>query len=199
LWRYIVWVMILFRLAKSNLNLPPTHADRACGLGVIMLAQTSFNLIFVAGSVVLSGQFVAELLLHPEDFILIRNEAIGYMVFSIVLILLPLLFFMGKLFKVKNEGFINMSNLGAGLSRKFEQEWLTNVPADKKPLADPVNPSMIYDYAGMYDYLKQVRPIPVNIRDVISLAVALFAPFIPILLIKFSVAELLQKIGGMLL
>lgn len=199
LWRYIVWMVMLLRLSKSNLTLMPTHPDRACGLGIIMLAQTAFNLIFVTGSVLISGQFIAELLLHPEDFNSIRNEAIGYIVLCVVLLILPLLFFMGKLFRVKNEGMVSMSNLGADLSRKFEQEWINGLPVEKKPLADPVNPSMIYDYAGMYDYLKQVRPVPINLRDIITLVLALFAPFTPILFIHFSVAELLQKIAGMLI
>jgi hypothetical protein len=71
------------------------------------------------------------------------------------------------------------------------------LPVEKKPTADPVNPSMIYDYAGMYEYLQQLRPVPITIRDAVSMVIMLFLPFIPILFVHFSVAELLQRIGKM--
>jgi hypothetical protein len=58
LWRYFVWIILLFHLSKATLNLMPTHADRAGGLGIIMVAQRSFNLIFVAGGVSMSGQLI---------------------------------------------------------------------------------------------------------------------------------------------
>jgi hypothetical protein len=197
LWRYIVWVSMLFRLSKAEMYLPPTHADRACGLGVIALAQNSFNMIFVTGSVILSGQLIALLLQNPDSFNIIRGEAIGYIVVSLILIILPLLFFTGKILKIKNKGLVNLSDLGVNLSRKFENEWVNNLPVEKKPTADPVNPSMIYDYAGMYEYLQQLRPVPITIRDAVSMVIMLFLPFIPILFVHFSVAELLQRIGKM--
>lgn len=198
LWRYFVWTLLLFRLSKSRLNLLATHADRCGGLGIIMMAQRSFNLIFVAGGVVISGQFIAVLIKDPEAFNTIRSEAIAYIVISVVFILIPLLFFMGKLFKTKNEGLLHLSNLGATMSRKFEREWINDLPIEKRIEEKQVDPSMIHDYAGLFDSLQQLRTIPVTLRDVIGLAITLFVPFIPILFIHFSVAELLQKIAALL-
>ena len=189
---------MLFRISKAKLNLLSTHADRACGLGVISLAQISFSMIFVIGSVVLSGQFISTLLQEPESYNSIRGLAIAYIVISLFLIIFPLVFFMGKLLKTKNNGLTELSRLGADLSRKFENEWLNTEPIEKVPTADPINPSMIYDYAGMYENLQLIRPLPITLRDIITMAVMLFVPFIPILFIHFSVAELLQKIAGML-
>jgi hypothetical protein len=198
LWRYFVWMLLLFRLSKAKLNLLPTHADRAGGLGIIMLAQRSFNLIFVAGSVVISGQFIAQLLDHPDSFNTIKGEAIAYIVICIVFILIPLLFFTGKLFKTKNEGLLHLSNLGATLSRKFEREWVNDLPIEKRIEEQQVDPSMVYDYSGIYDSVQQLRTIPVTPRDIIGMGLTLFVPFIPILFIHFSVGELLQRIVGLL-
>lgn len=198
LWRYIVWVILLFHLSKAKLNLMPTHADRAGGLGIIMIAQRSFNLIFVAGGVSISGRLIEQLLKHPDSFESIKRQGIAYIVISLVFLLVPLLFFMGKLFKTKNEGLIHMSNLGATMSRQFEREWVNDMPVEKKMEKTPVDPSMIFDYSGMYDSLQQLRTIPVTLRDIIGMVLILFVPFIPIPFIHFSVVELLQKIATLL-
>ena len=198
LWRYIVWVMLLFHLSKVKLNLMPTHADRAGGLGIIMIAQRSFNWIFVAGGVSISGRLIEQLIKHPDSFESIKRQGIAYIVFCLVFLLIPLLFFMGKLFKLKNEGLLRMSHLGATLSRRFEREWVNDLPVEKKMEETQVNPSMIFDYSGMYDTLQQLRTIPVTPRDLIGMGLVLFVPFIPIPFIHYSVVELLHKIAGLL-
>ena len=184
--------------AFRELNLQPTHADRAGGLGIILLAQRSFNLLFAVISVLISGALVTQLMENPDSFNTVRGEMIGYIVFCLVLLLCPLLFFTGKLVRIKNEGLVHLSNLGATLSRKFEAEWINDLPIEKIISNKQADPSMVYDYAGVYDAVQQLRIIPVTLRDVISMALILFVPFIPILLIHFSVADLLQKILGLL-
>ncbi len=198
LWRYFVWMLLLFRLSKAKLNLLPTHADRAGGLGIIMLAQRSFNLIFVAGSVVISGQFIAQLLRDPGSFNIIRTEVIAYIVICIVFLLIPLLFFTGKLFRTKNAGLLHLSNFGATLSRRFEREWINDLPVEKGMQEQHPDPSVVFDYSGIYDSVQQLRTIPATPRDIIGMALTLFVPFIPMLFIHFSVGELLQKIAGLL-
>lgn len=198
-WRYIVWILFLFRISKSNLHLLPTHPDRSCGVAVIMLAQKSFSLIFLAGSILISGQFVNQLLKDPGVFESIRSEAIAYIVISLVVLILPLVFFIGKLVHVKNEGMLQMSVLGSKLSDQFEQEWVNDQFTIRKIEDQVVDPSMVFDYGGMYDSLCQIRILPANLRDIVTLGILLFVPFIPILFIHFSVAELVQKIAKLLI
>ncbi|MEI7982655.1 MAG: hypothetical protein WCI71_13470 [Bacteroidota bacterium] len=116
----------------------------------------------------------------------------------LILILFPLVFFMGKLVKVKQQGLMQLSKLGATLSSKFEGEWVNDLPIEQRISEQHVDPSMVFDYSGIYDSVQQIRIIPVTIRDIIGMALALLFPFIPILFIHFSVSELLKKILGML-
>jgi hypothetical protein len=198
-WRYFVWSLFLYRMSKANLNLMPTHPDRSGGLGVILLAQKSFALIFVCGSVIISGQFIAMLLQQPDTFLTLRNEAAAYIIFSIILILLPMLFFLGKLQELKNQGLLDLSKLGVKMSREFEKEWI-NPTSEKKEIEEKlVDPSMVFDYGGMYDSLQQLRIVPVTLQDLVGLAVLLLIPFLPSLFIHYSVAELLQKLAGLLM
>ena len=124
---------------------------------------------------------------------------IGFIVFCLILLIVPLVFFAPKLVVTKQRGLLNLSNLAVELSSTFEKEWLNTIPLEKRIEEQHVDPSMAFDYASMYDLLEQLRIIPVTIRDIISLAVMLFVPFIPILFYYFSAAEILQKIVGLLM
>ena len=156
-------------------------------------------MIFVAGSALISGQLMAQLIMYPDTFLTVRNLGLSYIAISLAFVLIPLVFFMGKLIKTKQEGLIHLSKLGASLSRKFEGEWVHELPIEQRISEKKLDPSLIFDYSGIYESLQKFRIIPVTIRDMIGMAVSLFVPFIPILFIHFSVSELLKKLLGMLI
>jgi hypothetical protein len=108
------------------------------------------------------------------------------------------MFFAGKLFRIKNEGLMHLSKLGTTMSYNFEAEWINELPIEQRIEKKQVDPSMLYDYTGLYDGLQQLRTVPVTVRDIISMAAMFFIPFIPVLFIHYSVPELLQKIVGLL-
>lgn len=199
LWRYVVWMMLLFRFSSSPLKLLPTHADRSGGLGIIILAQRSFSFIFVAGSLVISGQLMVYIMNSPDDILMVQRVGLGYIILCVILLILPLLFFIGKLVRTKQLGLLHLSKLGTELSRTFEEEWLNDKPILKRIEDRHVDSSMAYDYSSMYDLLQQLRVVPVTLRDVIGLVVSLALPFIPILFIYYSAAEVLEKIIGLLM
>ena len=199
LWRYVVWMMLLFSFSRAPLQLLPTHADRAGGLGILILAQRTFNTIFIACSLVISSQLIMQIIKQPENFKMVAMITVGFIIFCLILLILPLVFFSPKLVITKQRGLLHMSNLSVELSSTFEKEWLNTIPLEKRIEDQHVDPSMAFDYASMFDLLEQLRIIPVTIRDIISLAVMLLVPFIPILFFYFSAAEILQKIVGLLM
>ncbi len=199
IWRYLMWMLLMFRFAKAPLKLLPTHADRAGGLGIIILAQRTFNTIFIACSIVIASQLMVFISRHSESISTVRIEVIGFVIFCLILLILPLLFFAAKLVRTKQLGLLHLSKLSVELSSTFEKEWLNDIPLEKRIEDQHVDPSMAFDYASMYDSLQQLRVIPITLRDIISLAVMLLAPFIPILFIYYSAAEVMQKLLGLLM
>ena len=198
-WRYIVWMLLLFNFAKAKLILLPTHADRSGGIGILILAQRSFSLIFATVSIVLSGQLIVYVFNSKENLQMVGGIGIGFILLCLILLLLPLLFFMGKLVRIKQVGLLKLSRLASEISTKFEKEWLNNTVIEKRIEDQQVDPSMAYDYSCLYDLLQQFRVIPIVPRDIIGLAITIALPFIPILFVYFSAVEVLQKIIGLLL
>ena len=199
IWRYIVWMMLLHKFSKAGLKLLPTHADRSGGLSILIFAQRSFSFVFVAGSLVITGQLLVYILNSHEAITMIQGVVVGYVILCIIILVLPLVFFIGQLVRTKQRGLLHLSQLGAEMSSKFEQDWLSEKPFEKRIEDRLVDPSMAYDYASMYDNLQTLRVIPVTARDIISIAVSVALPFIPILFVYFSAAEVFQKIIEMLL
>ena len=198
LWRYIVWMYLLFRFSKANLDLLPTHADRCGGLGIVILAQRSFSFVFVAGSLVISGQLITHFIDQPDLIKVILAVVIGYIVLCMILLFLPLFFFIAQLVKTRQAGMLRLSLLATEMSRTFESEWLNETPLEKRIETRQVDPSMAYDYASMYDNLQQLRVIPVTKNDIIGIALTLVLPFVPIVFIYYSAKEVLEKIIGLL-
>jgi len=198
LWRYIVWLILLFRISKINLILKPTHPDGSGGIGIIILAQRNFLMFFVACGMAISCVMINLLLNKEISFDVLKIEILGYIIFSITLLILPLLFFIRKLIRTKSEGLLELSKAGISLSNKYEEEWVKPMGNEKKIAEDTVDPSMQVDYSGVYLLLQDLRIIPLRVGDVMIMALALYLPFIPIFFIEFSVVELLQKLMGLL-
>ena len=54
------------------------------------------------------------------------------------------------------------------------------------------------DYGATFDVVRSMRPIPVSLRSIVTVAAALVAPFLPLYLTEFSFADLLQRMAGAL-
>jgi len=198
LWRYIVWIALLFRISHMKLNLKPTHPDGSGGISIIFLAQRNFLLFFVVCGIVISTVMINLFNDKMVTFEALQIEILGYIIFSIVLILFPLIFFIRKLIRTKYEGQLELSKAATNLSNKYEEEWVKPMGIGKKITEDTVDPSMQVDYSGVYILLQGLRIIPVRLGDIGIMAISLFFPFIPIFFIQFSVVELLQKLMGLL-
>jgi hypothetical protein len=199
LWRYIVWIFMLRSFAKADIALLPTHADRSGGLGIIILAQRSFSFVFVAGSLVMAGQLITHFMDEPDLIKVVQAVVIGYLILCLLLLFAPMLFYTAKLVKTKQKGLLRLSKLSTEMSNKFEKDWLNENPLEQRIEEAPVDPSMVYDYNSMYDVLQELRVVPITRNDVISIAVSLVLPFLPILFVYYSAKEVLEKIVGLIL
>jgi hypothetical protein len=197
-WQYFVWVRLLFQISKMKLNLQPTHPDNTGGLGVIQLAQKNFTLLFVVFGMVISGGMIASLMENTNLFDVIKVQVVGYVILGIFMVLFPLFFFIPKLVKTKYDGLLSLSKAGACLSNKYESEFIKLMGDEKKVAENTVDPSMQIDYFGVYQSLQVMRTVPIRISEIVIMAIMLFAPFIPIFFIKYSVGEILQKLMGLL-
>lgn len=199
IWRYAVWTLLLFRISRMPLRLLHTHADRAGGLGIIIIAQRTINFIFLACAIVVSSQLLMYISTAQETMTSMLFVAIGFIIFCLLILMIPVLFFLIPLIRTRQKGLLELSRLSVDLSATFEKEWINSAPIEERIDNKHVDPSMAFDYASLYDLVEKLRIVPVTTRDVSGMVILLIIPFLPILFVYYSAAEILEKILNLLL
>ncbi len=103
-WIFMLWAWFLFRVSRLDLELTPTHPDRAGGLGFLGWGLASFSLVLMAVSAVLSGSFAREILHRGSSLDSLKYHVIVFVVLAIAILHAPLLAFVGKLARMPVRG-----------------------------------------------------------------------------------------------
>ena len=198
LWFFFVWARFLRDVSRLNLSLVPTHPDRAGGLGLLSGSQASFSLMFIATSVVFSGTLANAILYDGLSFSTARTIAITYVVVAEVVLIIPLLFFAGAIYRARWNGLIEYGALGDRLVTDFDEDWVTK-PDAKNRLVDSMAPSAVADYEVAYETVRNMSIVPFRIGDLVRIFIAIMAPFVPLVLTETSLSDFLKLLAPLLL
>ncbi len=196
IWRYIAWVIFLYRISRMKLELYASHTDLAGGLGIFGGAQSLFAILFLVMAAMISSQIANNLLYEGDVLLDVRVVILVFIICSIILIEAPLLFFTRKLFKLKRVALVEYGALQHQISADFHHHWISD---EGKKLVDSMQPSAMADYSAVYEIVSSMRIVPLNPKVILVLAVILVLPFLPLALTEQSIWEVLQMIGGSLL
>ena len=62
LWLFLLWAWLIFRVSRLDLELAPTHPDRAGGLGFLGWSMASFAIILLGVSAMYSGGLARQMI-----------------------------------------------------------------------------------------------------------------------------------------
>jgi hypothetical protein len=199
IWRFLIWAHFLHQTSRVPLTLHATHPDLSGGLGMLGLAQQSFSVVFVAFSAVVSSTMAHNMLAEGATLEQSRLEVFVFVVICVVLIYAPLLFFSGQMYAARRLGLAQYGALGHRLSEAFFARWIEQIGTDTgNELKNSTDSSTMADYGATFDTVRSMRFIPASLRNVGTAALALFAPFLPLYVIEFSLSGLLQRVLGAL-
>lgn len=196
IWRFVVWSIFLWRVSRMELELYASHADLAGGLGMIGAGQSLFGIVFFIVATLISSQLASNILYEGDTLEDARLVVLVFIVLSIAIIAIPLMFFTGKLFTLKRRAMAEYGILQHRISRDFHQHWISE---EGKDLVDSMQPSAMADYTAVYEVVSSMRIVPLTPKAIIFLAGLLLVPFLPLALTEQSIWEVLQMIGGSLL
>jgi len=196
IWRFIVWSILLYRISRMELELYASHSDLAGGLGMIGAGQALFGIVFLILATMLSSELASNILYEGDKLVDAKMVVLVFIVISIVVIAIPLLFFTKKLFNIKRKALAEYGALQHQISRDFHHQWIKD---EGKDLVDSMQPSAMADYSAVYEVVSTMRVIPLNPKAIVYLAGMLLLPFLPLALTESSIWEVLQMIGGSLL
>jgi len=195
LWRFLLWTWILWRLSRLPLALRATHPDHACGLAFLGLAQSRFAVISAAGSMVLCGNGMNQMLYEGAKLISFQYEIAAYVIVSTALLLGPLMLLSTSLARTKVLDLARYDAMGQRLVQAFDGQW------DQMPAAamlDCPSPQTMADFSAVHENIRATAVVPVNRWHLARMMVASLLPFAPLLFISMSLDELLGKMLSVL-
>jgi hypothetical protein len=195
-WRFLVWSLFLYRISRVKLQLCASHTDLAGGLGAIGASHSLFGIVFFILATLLASELAANMLYEEQVMINAKQVVIAFIFISIIVLLIPLLFFSRRLVDLKHDALVEYSTLQNKISRDFHKQWIKD---EDDGLVDSMQPSAMADYSAVFENVSNMRILPVAPRMIILQAVSLLLPFLPLALIETSVWDIVQKIGGVLI
>jgi hypothetical protein len=191
--RQLVWTRFLWQVARLDLALEPTHPDGAAGLHFISLTERAYRPILLAMGAVLSGM-IANRIFHTgaqlADF---KVEIAGAVAILMVVILGPMLVFVPNLVEARRRGLVAYGTLGQRYAREFGAKWMRARDPGEPLLGSPDIQSLA-DLRNGYQVIAGIRLVPFGLWNVAALAVSVVLPLAPLLLTKFSLNEILDRV-----
>ena len=192
--RFFIWFLLLLRISRLQLHLIPAHPDRAGGLSFLGKSAYAFSPILFAQGALLSGLIASHVLYEGRTLFSFKVEALGLIVFFLIVVLGPLTMFTPQLFLAKRAGLIDYDFLANRYVDGFERRWVKGTTPEDDELLGSSDIQSLADLGNSYAIVREMRPVPFDLQDIAWLAAATLTPLLPLALTVFSFEELVIRI-----
>lgn len=192
-WHLGLWCYFLWRLQRLDLHLVPTHPDRSAGLGYLEVVQDHFGTLAVAISAVLAASFAEDIASGEMPF-----EALYYLVPMVLLVVAvlfigPLFILFPKLWTCRVTGWSTYMGMASRYVDAFDRKWIRGKnPSGESVLGTPDMQSLA-DLSNSVNVVREMQWVPGSRRLVLGLAWSVIVPMLPLLLLRYPVADLVVK------
>lgn len=199
LWRFGLWVQLLWRVSRLPLRLNASHPDRSGGLAFVGIGQSLFAYFVVGFAALFAGVIGNEVVYNAADLSDYAIEIAGLAVGSLIVFLAPLFVFTPRLLAAKMDGFLGHETLYSEYVRAFDAKWITDRPADMTPFLGSEEFQGLGALSGGFDNVKRMRIVPIDLFVALWFVAATVLPMLPLLLTVYRPEEILRILRGFLL
>ncbi len=198
LWRWVVWVRIVWGLSRIRLRLVATHADRCGGIGFLRLPSVGYcaMLLFVASSL-LCAEWGGAHYAPSTTLMALKPIILLFVIVGAAVAFAPLFFFTPQLVRARFDGMLECDALAAKNGWDFRRAWIVEHGRDFLQAQDAQTLAAL---AHVYrDSVERIRYFIFDKRDVIVLLLATLVPVVPVLLLHVPSEDwrdLVQLLSG---
>jgi hypothetical protein len=198
-WVFVLWGWFLYRVSRLDLELTPTHPDRAGGLGFLGWGVASFAIVLAAVSTVLSGGIAGEILFRGSSLAALKYHLIVFVALGVIILHVPLFAFSGGLARCRYGGLLEFGALIGRHDRAFDRKWVECPSRDQERLLGSPDVSSLADIATAYEHVQRMRLIPFDEKAIVVLVAAALIPMIPLLGTAIPLTEIFTKLAELML
>lgn len=197
MWRLCLWTYFLWAMSRLNLRLVTVHPDGAAGLGFVGYSLQAFMVLALAiGTLVAGG--IAGGISEGTPFSAYHFVIAG-LVGSIVLVLnLPAFVFTHHLLQTWRRASLEYGALADHFGREFERKWLNRGQQIDASILEQPDFSAATDLYQIVDRSYSMWLVPIHMRSVGLLAVAVLLPFVPVALLTVPFDTIVDKLAHLL-
>ena len=192
--RLFIWTRFLWQVSRIELQLVPTHPDRAGGLGFLANIVYAFAPLLFAHGVLLAGVIADRIVFGGAklpQFTVEIVTVVGVLVFAV---LCPLSVFGGQLSRARRTGLGEYGVLAQNYVRRFDEKWIRGDRDPNEPLVGTGDIQSLADLGNSFDIIRTMRPVPFSKETVLQLGLITLAPLLPLTLTMISFEELLKRL-----
>jgi hypothetical protein len=191
--RLVIWSIFLWRISRLHLHLVATHPDRTGGLSFLGKCTYAVGPLLFAQGALLSGFIANEVLYNGQSLLGFKVEAMALVRFFTAAVFLPMTVFSFKLLKEKRRGLNEYGRFASGYVADFDRKWIKGInPSGEEPLGSGDIQSLA-DLGNSYTVVREMTIVPFGVKDVARVAAASIVPLLPLLLLVFSLSEVLDR------
>lgn len=194
-WRFAVWTLLLFRIARLPLRLTPMHPDRSAGLGFLSIYPSVFSGLAFALSSVVASAILKELSLADHARETVWFALAGWLAISVGLFAGPLLVFVRPLYRARERALLDYGRLATQHHLAFHQRWIAAAKSGEELMGSP-DPSSASDLNASVQAVQEMRLIPLDRPALVQLLVASGVPLLAVVAARIPLPELIGWLFG---
>ncbi len=192
LWKWLLWIRLLFCLSRLDLRLVPTHPDHHGGLGFLGMSPVAIAPTVFVASAAIGSTWRTQILKYGAHLMDFKIDAILLLVIVLVVAVGPLVLFVPKLGRLRRLGILQYGTLGQLHTTDFHKKWiLSRTGHEEEFLAAPEISSLI-DYASSYENVEKLQPFPLDRSALVAVVLAVAIPMLPVILAEIPFVTVLK-------
>ncbi len=188
-----LWYYFLWRVSGLSLQLNSLHPDRAGGLGFLTFSIYALAPFLLTHSLLLFGMILNRIWNTGALLYDFQTEALGIIAVVFIIPLLPLLFFSFKMAQEKRMGTLRYETVASFYVNDFRRKWLDS-EANNKALLGSSDIQSLADLFNSYEVSNKMRITPFNRNNLLSLAILLALPLLPLILTLIPLEKICSQI-----
>jgi hypothetical protein len=195
MWRWAIWIQVLWRLSRLQLRPMAIHPDRQGGLGFLSEPSVGLGYVIFGVSAVQAGIWANKV--SMTDVPLASFKALLAVLIVVMLIgsLGPLFCFSGQLWRARFIAVRQYDAFAHDYTRLFHRHWIEE--GNREGLLGTPDLQSLADLGSAYEGLQRMRLVPFGVRPIVILVLTVVVPMIPVILMRVPVLDLLEKVGAL--
>jgi hypothetical protein len=191
-WKWVIWVDVLRRISRMHLQLDATNGDLTAGLGFLSYIPRAFIPGVLAMSVVVGGNWRAQVLNGQLTLDLLKWPAVAYAIILMVIFFLPLAMFTPLLLREKRVSTRKYGSIQHLVSLQFRRKWAADRHNHVEDLLKGPDVSSLADLSASFKNVEQMLAYPFRKSTAIAFLVATALPMLPVLTAHLPLNEILK-------